>query len=156
MKYRRSLDPAASLCPALAVLLVVVVLLFALLLTGCTEGNSPVEDCGNCAPVGTQPPPASLVYEATQQGRADALATCPGVADVTDYPTDIEWLLCDFKVGSCCAWGSTSQRNGHIRISMSNHDNVLPLVRWESRNWYWLFGGCSNQMVARYRLGEMK
>lgn len=145
MKYRTWLDPKASLAPALLLLGLAVVVL---MLVGCKEGMSPVEGCGSCAPLGTQPPPWDRVLVAMDEGRRQAALTCPAVPATGHYPS-VDWHRCDFRVsGGCpCAAGSTSYAEGRIRISLANYDNVLPLVTWEARNWFWGISGCGNQAI---------
>lgn len=148
MKHRRWLDPQLSPLPALGVVMLgLLLVLVAAFLGGCKDA-SPVEGCGACAPEGTTPPPWAQVIVAMDEGRRQAALTCPGVPAEGHYPS-VDWHLCDFKVsGGCpCAAGSTSYDEGRIRISLANRDNVLPLVTWEARNWFWGISGCRNQAI---------
>lgn len=122
------------------------ILLLAALSLGCVDSGN-LKECGLCAPEGTVPPPQTAILAAMEEGRRAAALTCPGVpATGYRYP-DIDWRRCDFTMNGCCASGSTNFNGNLIRISMSNPGNILPLITWESRNYYWYMGGCANQAI---------
>jgi hypothetical protein len=130
-------------------------ILLALLLTGCSSSSTPTQTCGLCGPVGVQPPAPDLVAQAMLDGRAQALTTCPAVADIdAAMAPGVSWQQCQFIVPdghdtpggasqSICSAGATIGMT--IWISLAEPDRVLPLVTWEARNFYWLVAGCGDQ-----------
>lgn len=129
-------------------------LLLALLLTGCSGSPLPSQTCGLCGPVGVQPPAPALVAQAMLDGRAQALATCPTV--VSHAVPDVSWRQCQFLVPNgystpggaphaICAAGATYYKRDLIWVSLAEPERVLPLVTWETRNYYWLISGCGEQ-----------
>lgn len=128
-------------------------LLLALLLAGCAS-SLPTATCGLCGPAGVQPPAPALVTEAMLDGRAQALSTCPGV--VSHAVPDVSWQRCQFMVEDgvstpggpphkVCAAGATYKDRNLIWISLAEPERVLPLVTWETRNYYWSISGCGGQ-----------
>jgi hypothetical protein len=128
-------------------------LVLALFLAGCSSGT-PTQTCGICGPVGVQPPAPADVTQAMLDGRAQALATCPGV--VSNAVPDVSWQRCQFWIANAkpapdgsslsgCEAGATYYKQNLVWISLAEPERVLPLMRWEARNFYWLISGCSDQ-----------
>jgi hypothetical protein len=128
-------------------------LALALALTGCASAL-PSQTCGICGPVGVQPPAPGLVAQAMIDGRAQALATCPGVT--SNAVPNVSWQRCQFVVSNAkpapdgsslsgCEAGATYASKGVIWISLAEPERVLPLVTWEARNFYWCISGCCSQ-----------
>ena len=121
--------------------------------------KSPVEPegiCGSCAAPGTIPPPSDAVAAAMDAGRADAAQTCQVRA--TTHPA-VEFERCRFWVNDAvsepggrphgmCASGLTAPDGGRVYVSLDDPSRVLPLIRWEARNSYWLRSGCGAQAYA--------
>ena len=123
-------------------------LILAFLLAACRTPTGPGKACGNCG-VLTIPPP-DQVAAAIRLGYDEAAATCPTLGPFNSIPPpQVHWSACDFlaRGGTVCASGATYYTQGYIEVSTADQANTLPLVTYESRNFYWLAGGCGGQAV---------
>ena len=144
----RSPSPSGLLAAALSCGLLAVMVLV-LLAVGCSRTpTGPGPACGACG-VLTIPPPAQ-VTAAIRLGYDEALSTCPTLGPFESIPPPaVHWNACDFlaRGGTVCAAGATYYDGGYIEVATAEQGRILPLVTWESRNWYWIAGGCSGQTV---------
>jgi hypothetical protein len=145
MKYRRRLDPKASPVPAL----VVWAFGLAVLLVACNDPVGPAKFCEPCG-FALNVPPLDQVEAAMRLGWQQARETCPGVGPFESYQKPrVDWQPCWFlaRGGSVCAAGAAYASEGFIRVSTQEPERTLPLVTWESRNLFWLLGGCGGKAI---------
>lgn len=118
--------------------------------------TEPTEPCAGCAAPGATPPSADEVNAAIASGQRWAAETCQVVN--TDRPV-VQWWRCPMSVWGydtpggasrwICAKGQTAPDGRTISVYYGDPSNVLPLVRWESRNAAWIVNGCGGQAHRR-------